>query len=111
MSHFTAVETESQKEETTQAPKVERALDLCVLHVPNAFLAPPAGQVHKKDCQRQRHWRWGGGGNGWDQEIIHSHAVVGLGDVVECRDSGFILGLHSKVPIVGHKLQDNSNLG
>ena len=49
--------------------------------------------------------------SGWDQEITHSHAVAGLGDIVECRDSGFVLGLHSEVPVVGHKLQDNSNLG
>lgn len=96
----------------TQALKVERALQRSVCsHVPNALLAPPAGQVHRKDCQRQRHWRWGSGGSGWDQEITHSHAVVGLGDIVECRDSGFVLGLHSEVPVVGHKLQDNSNLG
>lgn len=45
-----------------------------------------------------------------DQEI-YSQAVVGLGDIVESRDSGFVLGLHTEVPVVGHKLQDNSNSG
>lgn len=78
--------------------------------VPNVFLAPPAGHV----CRRDHHTGDGvvvGAGVGGNQEITHSHAVVGLGDIVESRDSGFILGLHSEVPIVGHKLQDNSNLG
>lgn len=46
----------------------------------------------------------------WDQKITHLQAVIGLGDVVESRDSGFILGLHTEVPVVDHKLQDNSNL-
>lgn len=46
-----------------------------------------------------------------DQEITYSQAVVGLRDIVESRDSGFVLGLHTEVPVVGHKLQDNSNLG
>lgn len=42
--------------------------------------------------------------------IVHSQAVAGLRDVIESRDSGFILGLHTEVPVVGHKLQNNSNL-
>lgn len=46
----------------------------------------------------------------WDQEITHSQAIISLGDIVESRDSGFILGLHTEVPIVSHKLQDNNNL-
>lgn len=41
---------------------------------------------------------------------MHSQAVAGLGDVIESRDSGFVLGLHTEVPVVGHKLQNNSNL-
>lgn len=41
-----------------------------------------------------------------DQEITYSQAVIGLGDIVESRDSGFILGLHPKVPVIGHKLQE-----
>lgn len=52
-----------------------------------------------------------GAGVRGNQEITHSHAVVGLGDIVESRDSGFILGLHSEVPIVGHKLQDKATWG
>lgn len=78
--------------------------------VPTTFLDPIADQVHRRDHHRHRP-RDGVGVGEVGPKFTHSQAVIGLGDVVESRDSGFILGLQTEVPIVDHKLQDNSNLG
>lgn len=107
MSHFIAVETESQREVTTHTIKVERGF----LHDSTTCFPGPTCYRSTEETTASKGTRGGEGWGSWDQGIAHSHAVVGLGDIVECRDSGFVLGFHTEVPVVGHKLQDSSHWG